>query len=341
LDTDASVLAVEKSGAVQSTEDSEMKEKVLEAVRALPEHERIVTTLFYINGYSQKEIGEFLEVPVTTVKKRLYNSRKKLKERMMNMVKNTLKANTLPADFAEQLLRFPFPRREPKVEVVDCPDENLEIYCADAQQFFVPLTEEGKSDWTFYDWPGGYLSGIYEYHVIAAAKWGEGTLLRVWVRFTDLSENGKQEWEEQHFLIENETYRRINLERDMPGKVRISKYTWKNGEVWEPIPMRLKVGVKWKPATEVIGVSKVVIAGHSWQCLKVATFDKSVYAEWYIAQTGRTVLFRRYNGPGWRLPENPSSFESLAGRPEIKYHGITFRHWSDSIPHTALEKATG
>ncbi len=52
-------------------ETREMNEAVRRAVEALPEHERIVIVLFYSTGYSLKEIAEFLEVPVTTVKKRL------------------------------------------------------------------------------------------------------------------------------------------------------------------------------------------------------------------------------------------------------------------------------
>ena len=58
---------------VERAEDREMKVKVLQAIRSLPEHERTVTTLYYINGYSQEMIAEFLEVPAGTVKSRLHN----------------------------------------------------------------------------------------------------------------------------------------------------------------------------------------------------------------------------------------------------------------------------
>jgi RNA polymerase sigma factor (sigma-70 family) len=332
------------TGTSQFANDHEAQEEVREAIRSLLEAERIVTTLFYINGYSQKEIGEFLGVPVTTVKKRLYNSRKKLKERMVDMVKTTLQENALPEDFAEQLLRFPFPKREPKVKIVDCPDESFEVYCIDAQGYFVPLIEDGRCDWAFYDWPCGHLTGINEFHVISTAKWGRGTLLRVWRRETDFEGMGKQEWEEKHFLVENDTYRWVKLERDKPGKARLSTYFWTDGEPSEPEPMKLRVGSKWsKSATEVIGVSKVTIDGHSWKCLKVATVsqESKVYAEWYVAETGRTIFFRRYNASGWRKLEAHGSFESLAGNPEVKFRGITFRHWYDCIPDIALEKAFG
>ena len=70
--------------------EQEMKDVVLAAIQALPEKERIVTTLFYIDGYSQNEIANFLEVPVTTVNSRLHYSRKRLKERLSTMVKDDL-----------------------------------------------------------------------------------------------------------------------------------------------------------------------------------------------------------------------------------------------------------
>ena len=73
-------------------EEQETKSLVLAAVSALPENQRQVTTLFYISGFSQKQIADFLEVPVTTVDNRLRASRKKLKatlqsERMIINVK--------------------------------------------------------------------------------------------------------------------------------------------------------------------------------------------------------------------------------------------------------------
>jgi RNA polymerase sigma factor (sigma-70 family) len=71
-------------------EAQERQGAVLAAIGELPEHERIVTALFYISDYSQNEIAAFLEVPVTTIKKRLFSARHKLRERMLDMVRETL-----------------------------------------------------------------------------------------------------------------------------------------------------------------------------------------------------------------------------------------------------------
>ena len=66
-------------GPHAAAERHDLLAKVLHAINALPENERLVTTLFYIDGYTQADIGDFLEVPVSTVNKRLYSARQRLK----------------------------------------------------------------------------------------------------------------------------------------------------------------------------------------------------------------------------------------------------------------------
>ena len=73
-------------GPAALIENDEMKERVMTAVQALPEKEQVVTKLFYLNGYSQKEIARLLELPLTTVKKRLQYARQNLRGLLVSMV---------------------------------------------------------------------------------------------------------------------------------------------------------------------------------------------------------------------------------------------------------------
>ena len=57
----------------------EVQACVRSAVASLPTHERLVTVLFYGYRYSYNEISDFLKIPLTTVKKRLYSARQRLK----------------------------------------------------------------------------------------------------------------------------------------------------------------------------------------------------------------------------------------------------------------------
>ncbi len=72
-------LAVEKPSPEAMVEESEMQHQVLYAIESLPENEREVTEGFYMQGQSQKEIAERLQLPVTTVKKRLQYAREHLR----------------------------------------------------------------------------------------------------------------------------------------------------------------------------------------------------------------------------------------------------------------------
>lgn len=88
-----------------SAERQDLLTKVLQAINALPENERLVTTLFYVNGYTQADIGEFLEVPVSTVNKRLYSARQRLKGSVVDLVKDDLhkKRPSRDAKFSNQV----------------------------------------------------------------------------------------------------------------------------------------------------------------------------------------------------------------------------------------------
>ncbi len=70
----------------------QLHETVQGAIASLPPNQRLAVTLFYIQGYSQKEIAAFLECPITTIKKRLYSARQQLKGKLL-MIQENLQQN--------------------------------------------------------------------------------------------------------------------------------------------------------------------------------------------------------------------------------------------------------
>lgn len=106
---DARASDLEYSDSADIVTKAEERELVLNAVRSLPEAQRTVIALFYIRDYSQRQIADFLELPVTTVKKRLYDSRQRLKERLegrtMDLVNKSLRHYSLRSDFTDVVVR--------------------------------------------------------------------------------------------------------------------------------------------------------------------------------------------------------------------------------------------
>ena len=72
----------------KKTERRQLVDKVLREIGELPDKQRVVTTLFYVNGYTQDDISRFLDLPISTVNKRLYTARETLKGKMADLVRD-------------------------------------------------------------------------------------------------------------------------------------------------------------------------------------------------------------------------------------------------------------
>lgn len=92
LDDHIRVFATTAPDPASITEAAELRSSVREAIATLPEHERVVVLLFYIAGYTQNDMAACLDLPLTTIKKRLHDARKRLKERMLDMITGSLSA---------------------------------------------------------------------------------------------------------------------------------------------------------------------------------------------------------------------------------------------------------
>lgn len=88
----------------KSVEEAELKDRVIAAINELPENEQMVTQLFYLYGYSQKEIARLLSIPVTTVKKRLQYARGNLRGLLASMFETLY-----PVEPQAQLEPIPIP----------------------------------------------------------------------------------------------------------------------------------------------------------------------------------------------------------------------------------------
>jgi len=79
----------------------EVQAYVRSAVASLPQHERLVTVLFYGCRYSYSEMSALLKIPLTTVKKRLYSARQKLKVQLQASLHDTIEDALRSSDDAE------------------------------------------------------------------------------------------------------------------------------------------------------------------------------------------------------------------------------------------------
>ncbi len=102
---------VAEVAAVHAAPDSgQLPDDIVAAIEALPQAQRSVLLLHYMNDFAQAEIAAFLEIPLGTVKSRLYHARKQIKQRMTAQMTalNNLSARRPSRDsqFTDKVMRL-------------------------------------------------------------------------------------------------------------------------------------------------------------------------------------------------------------------------------------------
>jgi len=84
--------------------DKGLDEVILKALSSLPETKRQVAILCYMDGFSRKDVSRFLGVPESTLRKRLYDTKKLLQRKIVEAVERNLEEHLLPKDFAQRCI---------------------------------------------------------------------------------------------------------------------------------------------------------------------------------------------------------------------------------------------
>jgi RNA polymerase sigma factor (sigma-70 family) len=86
-------------------ERDELTKAVFMAIKKLTLNERMVVVLFYVREHSQSEISAFLDLPLTTVAKRLYSAKVRLRDMTMDGFKNDFSVHrpSRNSSFAEKV----------------------------------------------------------------------------------------------------------------------------------------------------------------------------------------------------------------------------------------------
>ncbi|MYE27165.1 MAG: sigma-70 family RNA polymerase sigma factor [Chloroflexi bacterium] len=92
--------------AVGGAEPVLVAEEIATALDALPEAQRAVMLLHYMNDFRQREIAAFLGIPIGTVKSRLYHARKQMKERLMDLSDISTQRPSRDNQFTEKVMRL-------------------------------------------------------------------------------------------------------------------------------------------------------------------------------------------------------------------------------------------
>ena len=145
----------------QHIERKEQEETIRSLIRKLPPKHRLVTELFYMDGLPQDDISRFLEIKPTTVRKRLYDSRKRLKkelamtsEQQTDSVVRELFSNRLAPNLLEKLLQ------NPSILNLNGEERNLSVLFSDAIGITAKQHDMGLQD--FFSYMNKYFAILFD-----------------------------------------------------------------------------------------------------------------------------------------------------------------------------------
>lgn len=103
---DEETTAAPQLGPDDELERSELQQEVRTAIRRLAPTLRETVVLYYLSGYRQEEVARILEVPLGTVKYRLYTARLKLSEALLDTVGSILRDQAPKEDLGERVFQL-------------------------------------------------------------------------------------------------------------------------------------------------------------------------------------------------------------------------------------------
>ena len=129
VDSNAEHIRDEYPLAAQNHQDYIESLELWDEVERLPEHYRQVVNLYYYTGFSLKEIAAFLDIPESTARGRLYQSRIRLKNALSPQEKETIAMSQIDVteDVQDVVCKI---AREDLEESIDMGDvDNIVLYC--------------------------------------------------------------------------------------------------------------------------------------------------------------------------------------------------------------------
>ena len=87
-------------------ESGRLSDDIAATIDSLPEAQRSVLLLHYMNDFAQTEIAAFLEIPLGTVKSRLHHARKQIKQRMTALDSLSAQRPSRDNQFTEKVMRL-------------------------------------------------------------------------------------------------------------------------------------------------------------------------------------------------------------------------------------------
>ena len=295
-----------------SSDDTDSQaELALLALSRLSSKLRETARLTYLSSYSQKQIARRLRIPLGTVKRRLWESRAKMKKEVLSMSRIGRSAEPV--------------KIVPDIRIEELPDEEMEVITKGPGLYFGTVLKEGHLEiCRFFDYPGGVLTQTVQTQVVRKVNVLGRECYEVLIEHSDceppipnvldyfnITDQGF-DWVMRVTADESYPQTRFMKERE---ELFPSSYSCGENENYSARMVDLTIGDK--------RYGRCLAVFWGWQ-------DDGTPAESFYSPDGRQVLHRRYVGP--EAPESQNyQYNNLMEEERKTFRGKEYRLWYDTV----------
>ena len=323
---------------------------VRDTIELLGDKDKQILYLFFWKEMPQAEIAKKLNVPIGTVKSRLYTAKQNFKNKYPYYTGISKGENTMK--------RLPEFIPEYKIEASD--KKPFEVKWEELMGWFLVPKLGEKLSWGMYDIPSRKCSHIYDMQVTGKAKVHgiEGVELTA----REAAYSDKTDVINRTFVAQlTDTHCRYLATLRNDGDVRNYitfldgdefMLNWGFGEdncgnetnLTQKSDIQ-RVGsvvtsIKKDFLLDIVGRYLVTINGKSYDTvcvMDIETYNCGVVSEQYLDKNGRTILWRRFNRDDWATDRYKKLWsEQLPDNEKIVVNGTTYVHWYDCITEYIL-----
>ena len=325
-------------GGILTRVGRDIKEVVNEVLEELADKDKEILFLHYIKNERQSDIAKKLDVPLGTVKSRLYKAKKEFKNRY-----------PYPPLLRGEKNMMQLPKVMPEVNIVFKSAVPFEVTCEESFGWFIVPRENEKCSHAFYDYPERNMTSRAEEKITRKAV--INGIECVEMERTEYDEMDKSIGESAEYLrLTHDAVQAVAEWHMEDGVKKFSTFLDENflkhfgwGESNYGFPINLKSNPELKLVDDEIIYTKEEILGlvgrydvtinhKTYDTVRYVLIEHGLLAEKYIDQAGRTVLWRRYNKDDWMIERYKMKWsEQLPENIQIKVNGETYVHWYDCI----------
>ncbi len=293
-----------------SDDTDSQTEPALIALSRLSSKLRETARLTYLSSYSQKQVARRLRIPVGSVKRRLWESRAKMKKEVLRM---------------SRIGRIAEPVKiVPDIQIEELTDDEMKINTAGPGLYFGTVLKTGHAEVChFFDYPGGILTQTVQTQVVRKVNIHGRECYEVLIEHSDCEPPEPNILD--YFNVTDQGFdwvMRVTADESYP-QTRFMK----EGE--ELFPSSYSCGEHKDYTARIVDLT----IGDKKYGRSLAVFwgwENGTPAESFYSSDGRQVLHRRYVGP--EAPESQHyQYASLTEEERKIFRGKEYRLWYDTV----------